>query len=1018
MNKKREKTDATALLLLSIGLLIAAILLAVTLFTNVAQAKPASVLLQEGLYAEEVEGNLDAAIEIYEKAVIQSAKVEKTAARATYRIGMCYLKKGEKDKAADYFEQITTKFGQQKALAERAQKQLAKLRPLVNLQLTFGEVIEREIEIMQNENDAFSRKCLIDFETGRLFSLPDRFRQMQDDPDGNGKFEEFVYKWCKKNGIDTCAYQEDNLAGFVLEIGKKLGVFLDIDNTAWDSGQPGEVIKQIKEAQRLEDEIKANQIPDTFGFRTSEGNFGLVQILGFDNNKMNIRYKMLQEFYTQKFFADVGSDGTLNFETTVRMVNESSSPVESRSFINSDFVKVTAMQDSMGQPIKFTTVHEGNHWRYHVTFNKPVAPGGMIVYSHEGTMTGLIKSVPDEKDTFQYYMRHHPNSGRATLRIETYLLPESAELLSTTPADMQRREKDGRIELYVKETIPTGGSITTAFKYRIPGGQLAKTKPLDLIPAPFFDGEVMRLKLSTQVGAEIGQVIYETEVVEQDGKYLWRILSYIHIAATNMQQYTEVYADRMTLVPISSRTKNWLGDFRAAYSPGSVKLTSKTTGTELTKNFVPPGPVYDNEQALYVIRALPLKEGYSASFDIFPVQSGVISECRIRVTGTEKLTFIAGEIECFAIELSVYAQGIKALTHHLWISTDEHHWLVKYDSGAAVMELLHSGSRDKDQSEKVIDTPNGYSFELPYGWHCVPSQGQRKAQSQLLSPELKAWAAFLADERPALVQSIRKVAQGDIERLKGFFKDYTLRADSLVERNIASLPAAQYVADYEDKGLQMSEYRTYILGESLLYWFVFRIQRDQFDRNRPEFDLIINSFGKVQSFGSAEPKAVSVSAKDKRAAENLSANGWQLWGQRKLAEAQKVFERAVDKDPGNANAWNGLGWSQFNQGKNLNAKESFEKCLEIEPKHAAALNGLGWIAKAQNKVDEAIGHWEKAVKAAPTATASLNGLATTYMERKDYDKAVKYYRMWLDAEPKNADAKAGLEKAKTAKGSR
>jgi beta-lactamase regulating signal transducer with metallopeptidase domain/tetratricopeptide (TPR) repeat protein len=155
--------------------------------------------------------------------------------------------------------------------------------------------------------------------------------------------------------------------------------------------------------------------------------------------------------------------------------------------------------------------------------------------------------------------------------------------------------------------------------------------------------------------------------------------------------------------------------------------------------------------------------------------------------------------------------------------------------------------------------------------------------------------------------------------------------------------------------------------------------------------------------------------KDKMVSENLAAQGWALWQQRKLAEAEKAFGKAVLKDPTNANAWNGLGWAQQNQGKPLNAKASFEKCLQIQPKHAAALNGLGWIAKAQGRTDEAIAHWEKAIEAAPDATAALNGLATTYMELKQFDKAVKYYKMWLKVEPDNADAKAGLEKAKSQK---
>ena len=157
--------------------------------------------------------------------------------------------------------------------------------------------------------------------------------------------------------------------------------------------------------------------------------------------------------------------------------------------------------------------------------------------------------------------------------------------------------------------------------------------------------------------------------------------------------------------------------------------------------------------------------------------------------------------------------------------------------------------------------------------------------------------------------------------------------------------------------------------------------------------------------------ASKVSEADKMASESFAGEAWGLWRQRKLAEAEEVFKKAVLKDPKNANALNGLGWSQLNQGKRLNAKRSFGKCLEIEPKHAAALNGLGWIAKGQGKTDEAIGHWEEAVEAAPGATAALNGLATTYMELKQWDKAAKYYKMWLKVEPDNANAKAGLEKA-------
>ncbi len=168
-----------------------------------------------------------------------------------------------------------------------------------------------------------------------------------------------------------------------------------------------------------------------------------------------------------------------------------------------------------------------------------------------------------------------------------------------------------------------------------------------------------------------------------------------------------------------------------------------------------------------------------------------------------------------------------------------------------------------------------------------------------------------------------------------------------------------------------------------------------------------------ESDSSSQP-ASQPSAADKKEAENLAAEGWRLWNERKLPEAEAKFQAAVAKAPTAANAWNGLGWSQLNQGKKLNAKDAFGKAVAIEPKHPAALNGLGHIAKGEGKIDQAIEHWQKAVAAAPTATAALAGLASAYMEMGQYDKAIEAYQQWLKAEPDNAEAKAGLKKAQEA----
>jgi len=166
-----------------------------------------------------------------------------------------------------------------------------------------------------------------------------------------------------------------------------------------------------------------------------------------------------------------------------------------------------------------------------------------------------------------------------------------------------------------------------------------------------------------------------------------------------------------------------------------------------------------------------------------------------------------------------------------------------------------------------------------------------------------------------------------------------------------------------------------------------------------------------EAFTEAMKQPVKSNKADKLEAEKIRAQAWQLWNQQKFAEAEPLFQQALEKDPTNANAWNGYGWTLFNLGRPDAAKEAFTKCIELDSKQGAAWNGLGWIAKGQGKVDEAVENWEQALKVLPNGTAAMNGLAMTYMEKQDYAKAAQVYQRWLKVEPNSSDAKAGLEKA-------
>ena len=165
----------------------------------------------------------------------------------------------------------------------------------------------------------------------------------------------------------------------------------------------------------------------------------------------------------------------------------------------------------------------------------------------------------------------------------------------------------------------------------------------------------MVMSVKSKADVDLGAIFYTAKRLDSHGEPItptlpptalsdadrkggeWRIESYQVIPMNDWRQYTRVDADAMTFAPMTGRTKNTMGDFRAAYQPGKVALEVTHDGKPTTLDIPVEGTVYDNEQVIYLLRRLPLKEGYTARFPIFPVMGGAVVECRIRVDGREDM---------------------------------------------------------------------------------------------------------------------------------------------------------------------------------------------------------------------------------------------------------------------------------------------------------------------------------------------------------------------------------------------
>lgn len=129
----------------------------------------------------------------------------------------------------------------------------------------------------------------------------------------------------------------------------------------------------------------------------------------------------------------------------------------------------------------------------------------------------------------------------------------------------------------------------------------------------------------------------------------------------------------------------------------------------------------------------------------------------------------------------------------------------------------------------------------------------------------------------------------------------------------------------------------------------------------------------------------TVPAENRARSLRLNEEGWRLFQARHQADAEEVFAQAVELDPSNGAAWNGLGWSRFNQGKRAEAEQAFSTCIELDPNAPAALNGLGWIRFQERDYDTAEKLWLKS-----NAPAGWIGLAQVYLLKEQWDEAAKW----------------------------
>lgn len=128
----------------------------------------------------------------------------------------------------------------------------------------------------------------------------------------------------------------------------------------------------------------------------------------------------------------------------------------------------------------------------------------------------------------------------------------------------------------------------------------------------------------------------------------------------------------------------------------------------------------------------------------------------------------------------------------------------------------------------------------------------------------------------------------------------------------------------------------------------------------------------------------------------------------RLAQAEFVFRRLLERHPHYAPAYGNLGLVLRRLGRIPEALLCFQRALDLDPHFVEALNNLALLLRDLGRPHEAIPYLERAVQISPQASALHLNLAQLYRSLHRHLNAVSEFRYALASQPAQLDICLGL----------
>jgi hypothetical protein len=367
---------------------------------------------------------------------------------------------------------------------------------------------------------------------------------------------------------------------------------------------------------------------------------------------------------------------------------------------------------------------------------------------------------------------------------------------------------------------------------------ISKSRMLDLGPAPWADGEVLRLAMKTaSLKGENGAYVYSIESAQEAGKAAWKFRDVFVSMGLSLSTATITVVDAQTGLPIRSRLRQRImhATIETSYDADQVEVSSVANGVLTKKQYPLTGPVYDTGQILPLLRCMPLREEFQTVIPVFG--SGVTTNIKVAVLGRETVTVPAGTYDCYKVLLT---PENNSQDQTFWLSTDGHFYPIKSIRGPLEYELSSIDVVGTDQPMHIEDSESGISLSAPPLWYF--GRISNPPILSLAAPELESAMMLITYAYKPENGPVQKLMDQWIERHQEGGNAYQVRPGSREAALVSGLEGQRCIADTNDPtgGEPLVDYIYLFTSPTKRYVIQFQTDKDNFDKMKPVFESIVS----------------------------------------------------------------------------------------------------------------------------------------------------------------------------------